>query len=686
MHLHLSIMTKRNAPNKAVAARPGSTNLIQVLEKVVPFLFRKKSGTKKTQTITKKLHAQPRVVRHTTAPTRKTKKTVKKSAVSAKKKKSLRHAVAAPVAQKKVTTSIKQPKGRFVLQDEQPETDVKAVKAELLADSESDAFLKKVSLRKNSDSSETKKISTWSILTTPLSFGVFSKKTDAPKAAPLSAKDIANDSFLKRVQKKDPSAVVGTAVDPDEFEAEKITGVKSDEIPESLDDLAHGEPAKNVKSAERPKGRILSAEDLRRETREAKEAAQRVEKEVREIKEELRSNGSEKPAESVKDEKQVGKQEEERVPDAVVNKNRIVPKSGFQKFVSGIGYIGLGKERMQFIQNLATMLNAGLPLIDAIHTLQMETRVKPMKKLLQRILDAVENGSPLWRAMDAQSFFTPHAIALVRIGEEAGNLSENMAYLAQQDEKDHELKSKVKMAMIYPSIVLTIMAIIIVVLGMFVLPNLIGVLTSLNVPLPLVTRIVIRISNLFTEYGAVAIPGSLAGLVVLMILNKYTGLKVVVQWLTFRVPGVGALAREATIARFGVILGGLLKAGVPVTEAMHSLVEVTTIVSYRKLYSRMLDHITVGDSFSRTFESLKESKKLIPPSVQQLVITGEKSGALADIMIKISEIYDKKASETAQKLPIILEPMLLLFIGSLVGTIAFAILVPIYSIVGNVGR
>lgn len=172
----------------------------------------------------------------------------------------------------------------------------------------------------------------------------------------------------------------------------------------------------------------------------------------------------------------------------------------------------------------------------------------------------------------------------------------------------------------------------------------------------------------------------------MVILAKFSPLRVVFQWAMFRIPGIGRLAREATIARFGVILGGLLRAGVPVIEAMESLVQVTPIVAYKKLYARMLDHITIGDSFAKSFAAIKKSEKLLPPSVQQLVITGEKSGALSEIMLKIADIYDKKASETAQKLPVILEPMLLLFIGGLVGTIAFAIIVPIYSIVGSVGH
>ncbi len=375
----------------------------------------------------------------------------------------------------------------------------------------------------------------------------------------------------------------------------------------------------------------------------------------------------------------------EKQPKKKVHIAQFESKKGFKAFLTSINYIGLGKERISFIQNMATMLNAGLPLTDALKTLVLETRAKPMRKMLSRIIDAVENGSPLWRAMEAQNFFSLHALALVRIGEEAGSLAQNMGYLAEQDEKDNALRSKVKMAMIYPTIVMVIMFIIVVGLGMFVLPNLVGVLFSLNVKLPLITRIVIMCSDAFVAYGAVGVPSFIAAFILVMILSKYTRLRVVTQWVMFKIPGIGRLAKEATIARFGVILGGLLKAGVPVVEALESLVQVTPIASYKNLYAQMLAHVTIGDSFAKSFASIKGSHKLLPPSVQQLVITGEKSGSLADIMLKVADIYDKKATGTAEKLPIILEPMLLLFIGGLVGSIAFAIIVPIYSIVGNVG-
>jgi len=363
-----------------------------------------------------------------------------------------------------------------------------------------------------------------------------------------------------------------------------------------------------------------------------------------------------------------------------------VKKTGLSKFFASVNNMGMGKQRVAMIQSLAMMMGAGLPLIDALATLEKEIKHKGTKKIVRKITALVESGIPLWRSMEQQYMFSPYELALVRIGEEAGNLARNLDLLSVQQEKDRSLRAKVKMAMIYPSIVMVLMFIIVMGLGMFVLPNLIQVLLSLNAELPVTTRAVIFVTKMFTEYGAIGIPSMIGGFGLLILLSKFTRFRAVSQWFMFKIPGIGALGRSATIARFGVILGGLLQAGVPLTEALRSLEDVTYIVAYKKFYKKLLEHIMLGDSFSKSFESISNTNKLLPVSVQQLVITGEKSGTLSDTLIKISEIYEKKAEETAEKLPVILEPMLLLFIGGLVGTIAFAIITPIYSVVGNVGR
>ena len=361
-------------------------------------------------------------------------------------------------------------------------------------------------------------------------------------------------------------------------------------------------------------------------------------------------------------------------------------KSALKKFTDSLNNFGLGKERITFIENLAILLNSGLSVVDALKTIQMELRIKPMKKLVNTIIEEVESGIPLWMAMDNRNFFSSYALALIRIGEESGSLSKNMEYLSVQQEKDRSLRGKVKMAMIYPSIVIVLTGGITLGLAWFVLPQLVGVLLSLNAELPLITRIIIWVADFMKLHGTVAVPLLLLGTFMLYLLCRYTRLRGPTQQFIFKIPGIGTMAKAATIARFGVILGSLLRAGVPLVESIRSMADVTDTVYYQRLYYHLANEIEVGQSFANSFERIKQSKKLIPASVQQLVITGEKSGRIAEMLMRIADIYEKKAEDAAQRLPVVLEPMLLIFLGGLVGTIAFAIIVPIYSIVGSVGR
>ena len=359
-------------------------------------------------------------------------------------------------------------------------------------------------------------------------------------------------------------------------------------------------------------------------------------------------------------------------------------ESSFSSFLKSINNIGMGKQAHLYVQSVATMLDAGLLLLDSLKTFQMETKNKTMKKVITNIVYDIENGSAFWKAMADRHLFTPYDIAMVQIGEEAGSLAQNMKYLSEQREKDRGLRQQVKLAMIYPTIVVFMMTIIVMGLGLFVLPNIVQVLFSLNVDLPITTHAVIYVTKIFSDHGAVFVPLILIGMVLFIILGKFTRFRVVSQWLVFHIPGIGRLGREAAVARFGVVLGGLLKAGVPIIDALESLIEVTHIVTFKNFYKKLLEHVKIGDSFTKGFGTIKNSEKILPVSVHQLVIAGEKSGSLAESLMQIAKIYEQKASETAKALPVILEPILLLIIGGLVAAIAFAIIVPIYSVVGNV--
>jgi type IV pilus assembly protein PilC len=201
-----------------------------------------------------------------------------------------------------------------------------------------------------------------------------------------------------------------------------------------------------------------------------------------------------------------------------------------------------------------------------------------------------------------------------------------------------------------------------------------------------VTKIIIWVADFMKNHGAVAVPSFAVAGVLLVCLCKYTSLKGPTEQVIFHIPGIGPLAKSATIARFGVILGSLLKAGVPLVESIRSMADVTDTVYYKRYYYKLADEIEVGESFANAFKKLKDTNTLLPLSVQQLISTGEKSGKIAEMLLRVADIYEKKAEEWAERLPVILEPMLLIFLGGLVGTIAFAIIVPIYSLVGSVGR
>lgn len=368
---------------------------------------------------------------------------------------------------------------------------------------------------------------------------------------------------------------------------------------------------------------------------------------------------------------------------------RVRTDAGYQspgvlkRMALAVAHAGLGKQRSTFIENLSMMLGAGLHVTNALETLARESR-GGMRKLVRNILHDVENGSALWRAMDRQAFFTPYAIALIRIGEEAGNLSQNLQNLAEQDEKDQAMRQKVKMAMIYPTIVIALTVIITVGLSWFVLPQLVGVLFALNVELPATTRAVIAVSNFFTVHGPTVVPSTLFGLFFIGVLFKFTKLRYLGQWIVLHIPGVKLLIIQASIAQFGIILGSLLRAGVAPVEALQSLTDVTSLLRYQSFYRKLMEHIKIGDSFAKSFEEIRGSRKALPISVQQIVVTGERSGRLSEVLLKIADTYQRKAEETAQKLPVILEPLLLIFIAGLVAIIAFSIIMPIYSVVGNI--
>ena len=347
-------------------------------------------------------------------------------------------------------------------------------------------------------------------------------------------------------------------------------------------------------------------------------------------------------------------------------------------------HIGVGKERDFFIENLSMLVASGMPILSAIHAVTEDVRSRAMKKIIDVFAQDIESGSPLWKAFCRTGIFRDHTIALIRVGEESGTLGDNLKLIALQEAKDRSLRSKIRSAMMYPILVLVLTAVIGIGVAWFILPRLSVVFSQLRIELPSITKGLIATGTFLGAYGVIVIPlfCVVLGLVLYFIFfnprTKHFG-----QTLLFAFPGVNRLLREVELARFGYLLGTLLRAGLPVTQAMDSLCNATQFLQYKRFYGFLRDSIEEGNSLQKSFAKYKQSQRLLPSTVQQLLISGEQSGNLSSTLLRIGDMFEDKTENTTKNLTVVLEPLLLIIVWIGVVSVAIAVILPIYNLIGG---
>jgi type IV pilus assembly protein PilC len=345
---------------------------------------------------------------------------------------------------------------------------------------------------------------------------------------------------------------------------------------------------------------------------------------------------------------------------------------------------GLSKDRDQFIENLSMLILSGMSIISALSSIIKQTKNAQMKKILERMLIEIEAGSTVWKAFDRTKFFKGYTISLIRLGEESGNFAENLRVVALEEEKDREFKSKVRSALMYPVFVLGLTGIIGIGISWFILPKLSKIFGDLKLELPFITEVLIGFGVFLSKHGLIAVP--LASIVIgciAYIIFFYEKTKFMGEAIIFSIPGIKTLLMEVEVARFGYLLGTLLEAGLPVTKAIDSLIGASEVSRYKKFYIHLHDAIDMGNSFEKSFLLYKNIDSLIPQPIQQLIISGEQSGNLNKTLIKVGQVLEAKSDTTTKNLTIIMEPILLVIVWAGVVTVAFAVILPIYSLVGG---
>ncbi len=377
--------------------------------------------------------------------------------------------------------------------------------------------------------------------------------------------------------------------------------------------------------------------------------------------------------------------EESKSTGATLTKDKKEPEK--KKKERQVSTFGLGEERDFFIENLSMLLSSGMSLISALDTVKDETRNKTMQKIITGIKEDTDAGYPLWKAIERSKLLPNSAVSLIRIGEQTGKLPDNLKVVATQRQKERTFKSKVKSAAMYPVLVFSLTLIIGLGISWFILPKLASLFTNMKLKLPLVTKILILVGKLLQRYGFILVPSIIIGLALLfyfLFLNSKT--KFIGQAILFRLPGTKRLILESELARMGYLLNTLLQADVQIVEAIKSVAESTSYRNYKRLYLYLADQVEEGVPINTAFLNFKGSRRLIPISVQQMIVAAEKSGNLSPTFKKISEIYEEKADITTKNLEIIVEPILMVIIWIGVMMVALAVILPIYGMVGSMNK
>ncbi|MFZ2834757.1 MAG: type II secretion system F family protein [Candidatus Moraniibacteriota bacterium] len=345
------------------------------------------------------------------------------------------------------------------------------------------------------------------------------------------------------------------------------------------------------------------------------------------------------------------------------------------------------EEKEYFIESLSMLFSSGMNIIMSLESIKKETRSAQMREIIDRLKEDVDAGLPIWKVLEEVKFFPSFIISLIMIGEKSGSLAKNLKAIAIQQKKDRVFNSKIRSAMMYPAFVLGLTLIVGIGIAWFILPRLTQVFDQLKIDLPLITRILIAFGKFIDHYGSIVIPSFVFGLILLFyFIFAFSKTKFIGQFLLFSVPAIRRLVQETELARMGYILGTLLKSGLPIRDAMTALTEASTFYKYKKLYVYLEHSVEDGNTFQQSFDGYKNSHKLVPATIQQMIMVGEESGQLPEMFISIGQNFEEKIENTTKNLTTLLEPILLVIVWLGVVAVALAVILPIYSLIGGLNK
>jgi len=346
-----------------------------------------------------------------------------------------------------------------------------------------------------------------------------------------------------------------------------------------------------------------------------------------------------------------------------------------------LGKVG-GHEKIMFAHNFGTMLKAGLPVSRALTILEKQTKNRKLKSVIARLNSEIDKGASLHSALEVfPDVFNGLFVSMVKVGEESGRLADSLVDVSQQMDRVYGIQKKVKSAMIYPAIILSVMAVVGILLLTFVVPSLVQTFQDLNADLPLSTKAIIFFSEaLTTNYIACLAIAALFFIVLRLIYKSKRG-KEGFDFFVLRMPLIGELMRELNMARITRTLAALLSSGVDTILAFDIAAAVTQNTYYRKALSEAQVYIQKGETLSSIFATYD---KLFSPFFVEMITVGEETGQLSSMFGETATFYEGEVEAKTKDMSTIIEPVLMVIIGITVGFFAVSMITPMYTVLNSI--
>jgi type IV pilus assembly protein PilC len=339
---------------------------------------------------------------------------------------------------------------------------------------------------------------------------------------------------------------------------------------------------------------------------------------------------------------------------------------------------------VMFTRQLSAMVSAGVPLLRALNSLQQHTESAALRKVLGGIIEDVQAGTPLADALaKAPNTFSDVYVNMVRAGEAAGILDEILKRLAMQQEKNATIRKKVKSAMTYPMVLIGITIIAFFGLMIFVIPQIGKIVTSLGGPdaqLPGLTLAMLAISGFMTNYWFILFPVLIGGVMLLLRYIKTPKGKAQFHRLVLKIPGLKTIVMKVAIARFARTFSALMGAGVAVLEAL----DVTSRAMGNIVYEEALKAAAKEVKNGSTLSSIIEKNPLFPSIVSQMLAVGEETGQTDTVLVKVADFYEEEVDAAIDGVSAIIEPVMIVIMGGMVGLIAASVMMPIAGLANQI--